>query len=1410
MSHPPAPARPSRLRSLPVASTTTAGRVLTLIVALAVAALSLIAVPSAASASASTTTSTAPATSAKNPVPTTKAADATSPDQHPTNQVCATPSKAGEMSCLAMVRTDVVAAKGLQADAAPAGFGPADLQSAYNLPAASTETVAIVDAYDNPNAEADLAVYRQQYGLPPCTTANGCFKKIDQRGGTDYPSPDSGWAAEIALDIDMVSATCPTCKILLVEADDAYMDNLGAAVNQAVAQGAKYVSNSWGSREGSDQTQYDDAYFNHPGVAITVSSGDYGFGVSYPAASPYVTAVGGTSLAKNASTTRGWTEAVWMNAGSGCSAYGSKPSFQKDTGCARRTVADVSAVADPNTGVAVYNNGWKVFGGTSASAPIIASVYALAGKPAASSAPNSYPYAQPSALNDVTSGSNGNCTSTYLCRGAPGYDGPTGLGTPNGVASFRSGPHGTVTGTVTDGTAPLTAAKITVGDVTAMTDGQGRYTLSVPPGTYDVSVSKFGYPGKTVSDVAIADGQTVTEDFALTAKPRVNVTGKVHDGSGQDWPLYATVGVKGEPTAVAYTDPKTGKYTLSVPAGNTYTLQVDPLYPGYTRDSQDIQVGSADVTHDVDAPVDQTTCSAAGYGFHYAGTTESFNGTPPPSGWTVDDKVGNGQTWVFNDPGRRGNRTGGNGGFANVDSSYYGHGKTQDTSLISPVMDFSQRTHPIVSFRTDYFGFSFGQTGDVDFSVDGGQTWTNVWHHTKDSARGPRTEIADLSQAAGKANVQVRFHLTASWGWWWQVDDVFIGDRTCDPAPGGLVVGQVTDKNTGAGINGASVTSADKPAEKTTSVATPDDPNLGDGFYWMFSSLTGEHKFTTTVGNYYTAQDITLDVAPNRATDGTVALPAPRIAVSQARLSKTVDWQGQGSSTLTLKNTGTAPVTAKIDELPGVHQPAAKQQGAPLQEVKGHYSPLRFRPDTTRQTAAKPSATPYAAPWTTVADYPTPIMDNGVATIDGKVYSVAGVDGTHMLKKAYVYTPGAHAWSALPNLSVAREAPQAAAYGGKLYVFGGWGADSSPVAKTEIYDPVTGAWSTGADNPKPFAGAAVTVLDGKIYIVGGCTSDTCGKTDVQVYDPASDSWSSSKAYPESTAWLGCGGVEDKLYCAGGMSGSTSTKHAYSYDPSSDSWTPVADLPIDLWGMGYSAANGKLLVSGGVTGDSRTLTNRGFTYDPGSNTWTALPNSSNTFYRGGSACGFYKIGGTTGNFYAFKTSELLPGFDQCADTTDVPWLSEDKTHVTLQPGESVDVTVSFNANLAEITQPGTFTAQLLISAKTPYGSAPVPVTFTVNPPKTWGKITGTVTAVDCTGTPKPLAGATVQISSKKAGSYTLTTDRNGQYVLWLDVRNNPVKVTASKDGWGSQATSVEIEPRKATTADFSLEPDHTCT
>ena len=335
------------------------------------------------------------------------------------------------------------------ATASPTGYGPAQFQTAYGLASAAAgptaQTIGIVDAYDDPGAEHDLGVYSQTYGLPACTTANGCFKKVNQGGGTRYPRANSGWALEVSLDVQVAHAVCPHCKIMLVEASSSSFANLLAAEDYATSH-ANVVSNSWGASEFSSETSSSyDGHFNRPGVPITVSSGDGGYGVEYPAASRYVTAVGGTTLSLNADNTRG-SETVWNNSsgapGSGCSAYETKPTWQTATGCTRRTVTDVSADADPNTGASVYDStsysgrtGWFQVGGTSLASPLIAAVYALAGNGKTISAP-SHLYSNSVSLFDVTSGNNGTCSPAYLCTARTGYDGPTGLGTPKGTGAF--------------------------------------------------------------------------------------------------------------------------------------------------------------------------------------------------------------------------------------------------------------------------------------------------------------------------------------------------------------------------------------------------------------------------------------------------------------------------------------------------------------------------------------------------------------------------------------------------------------------------------------------------------------------------------------------------------------------------------------------------------------------------------------------------------------------------------------------------------------------------------------------------------------------------------------------------------------------------------------------------------------
>ncbi len=378
------------------------------------------------------------------------------------------------------------------------------------------------------------------------------------------------------------------------------MANLGTAVNTAVSLGAVAVSNSYGGGESSSDLTYDSSYYHHPGVAIVASTGDDGYGVEYPAASQYVVAVGGTSLAR-ASNPRGWTEAAWSGAGSGCSGYDAKPAWQTDAGCARRTVADVSAVADPNTGVAVYDasaGGWSVFGGTSVSSPIIASMYALAGNP------GSYPagllYSHTGNLNDVTAGSNGSCGASgsstyYLCNAVMGYDGPTGLGTPNGIAAFMGWQVslGASATNVTVGT-PVTLTA-TAGQIV----GPGVYTLAILSGGSVVKDCTSGTTCSTTVTSSAAASQTYTAAVALsngtlplatssavtvTWAPTLAVTGIANPSvAGASDSVTVTAQNQGGATDAAYrgtiaftsTDPKStlpASYTFTAGDAGTHTF----------------------------------------------------------------------------------------------------------------------------------------------------------------------------------------------------------------------------------------------------------------------------------------------------------------------------------------------------------------------------------------------------------------------------------------------------------------------------------------------------------------------------------------------------------------------------------------------------------------------------------------------------------------------------------------------------------------------------------------------------------------------------------------------------------------------------------------------------------------------
>ena len=371
-------------------------------------------------------------------------------------QLCVTPARgSGKGGCQVQGRSDLAPKSDPNTSYATIwGYKPDDLASAYGIPRwlGAGRTVAIVDAFDDPNIESDLAVYRSAMMLPPCTTANGCFTKLgagesnqgdgETVGTGAIPQADSGWSAEIALDTEMVSAICPYCKILLVEAKSDDIKDLAAAEDIAASYSPAAISNSFYAPEAQSEKHLARS-FRHPGIPITAAAGDGGYGASFPASVPEVTAVGGTTLLPYNLDKRGWGEGVWSGTGSGCSMMMSKPSWQRDSGCRNRTIADVAMIADPRTGVAMYTSlaptgqptGWVVGGGTSVGAPIVAAMYALAGSKDYSG-PRKL-WEKPKELNQVSLGSNGICLPLYLCTAMPsGYSGPAGNGTPNGLGAF--------------------------------------------------------------------------------------------------------------------------------------------------------------------------------------------------------------------------------------------------------------------------------------------------------------------------------------------------------------------------------------------------------------------------------------------------------------------------------------------------------------------------------------------------------------------------------------------------------------------------------------------------------------------------------------------------------------------------------------------------------------------------------------------------------------------------------------------------------------------------------------------------------------------------------------------------------------------------------------------------------------
>ena len=640
---------------------------------------------------------------------------------------------------------------------------------------------------------------------------------------------------------------------------------------------------------------------------------------------------------------------------------------------------------------------------------------------------------------------------------------------------------------------------------------------------------------------------------------------------------------------------------------------------------------------------------------------------------------------------------------------------------------------------------------------------------------------------------------------------MFVGNRTCDPVRGGLVVGTVTDANTGDGIVGATVSSVADPEVSGTTRATPGDDALPDGYYWLFSPTVRTVRLEVRA-NQYESTTAAVTVAPDFVTRADFELGAGNLVVEPDEISATLRLgRTPVTRSFTLTNDGSAAVDVELSERDGDFEilgadgtrssarAIAKEEGAQLQRIKAPVSFGALATGKTTNAAPDREVAPHDAPWTDIADYPSVVMDNRVVQLDGVAYSIAGGNGSASTASVYAYDPVALAWTEKADLPDARNAVAAGAVDGQVVVTGGWAA-SGPSPTTWAYDPGADAWTAKASSPLSLAASGQAVADGKLYVVGGCTTASCTpmSSAAAAYDLATDTWTEIADYPEAVAFASCGGIDGGVYCSGGNDGAAATASGYAYDAGSDSWTAIADAPADSWASGYAVANGTLVVQGGVQGGA--VTNRTFAYDPAADAWSDLPNANSARYRGGMACGIYKVGGSSGNFNAQADSETLPGFEDCGTSAgDVSWLDVSPTSATIAPGESLRVRVTMDPSVA---QPGTYTAAIAVRSNTPQRLDPIPVTMEVTPPKAWGKLAGTVSGRSCPGAVAPLAGATLQVDSW-AGSWTLATASDGTYAQWFNAGANPLQLIAARDGYAPQTRKVRLTRGATVTADFTL-------
>ncbi len=892
-----------------------------------------------------------------------------------------------------------------------------------------------------------------------------------------------------------------------------------------------------------------------------------------------------------------------------------------------------------------------------------------------------------------------------------------GYGTIDALAAVRLAlkyqGSGTISGLVSDESAnPLPGATIWASSSPTITfqtttDAMGGYNMGVYSGTYQMNAMAYGFGMVSVNDIGVISGTNTVQDFTLPNVASHSVSGIVHD-SIAGYPLYAHLTVLGNPVNPpapmndTWSNPQTGRYGLTLAEGITYTLKVDSYLPGYLPTQVTIPPLSGDLSLDLSVVPDPGDCPV-GYQFYINGLAEQFESKQLPPGWTVIDNAGTGAVWTFDDPGGRGNLTGGGGNFAIADSDHAGQ-KNMDTELRSPVLDFSNFSTVNLAFNYD-FNYVSGEIAAVDVSIHGSSgPWTNVWMRDKGSDRGPAQAMLDISAlAAGQPNVMIRFHYyNANYEWWWEVDKFLIGTWGCNAQPGGMVVGNVTDANTGFFLNDVNVNGDN--GQETKTVPTPLDPMIGDGLYFLFSP-PDTHIFTSTLPGYEQVAS-QVNVIPNDTVRLDFSLPAGEVQASPETLAITLEQGLQGSMPLTLTNPGGWAATYNISEI--------------------DYGPFRKENKPLTNLPTSPG-------WYDGTPIPQPVSASASAQCADNLNSFYLIGGQKdwLVPVDYLwrYDVDTSLWVSLTPLPQQLDFAAATCYKDKIYVAGGFDYKVNNYHTLYIYDIATDTWTLGQYMPRFTSVEALGAWNDHLYLVSGYDASNYR---VDVYDILTNKWYAGGGAPMPAPTYGSGWtqVDNYLYLVGGynLAGPPGYESNLTqrYDMAANNWDQGPSFNSEQSVFGLAATEKYLYAIGGdkpggsyfeQTSLVQVLDYTAWPYSAWHDLGDPTPNDigfQSSFCTPALDGGYiWSVGGAYGSVYANDFNWYRPA-EFCYKTpTDVNWFSEEPVSGTLQTGETSVIQIAFDTQLPELT-PGEYRARLRVDTDTPYGASFVPVLLTVIP------------------------------------------------------------------------------------------------